>query len=168
MDLQWQVTSRADCPSDDSIRRWAAAALLTDTADPESEVVTIRIVDEEEMLQANGEFRGKHKATNVLSFPADLPAEIELEYLGDILICAPVVQSELRLQRKSVDAHWSHMVIHGMLHLQGYDHIDEQQAGIMEGLETQILARLGFPDPYCSDLTVSVTAVHTTDEVKQS
>ena len=172
--LQWQITSREHCPSDEAILNWAQAALLAETAgdtavdDAESEVAAIRVVSEEEMLQANGQFRGRHKSTNVLSFPADLPPEIGLGYLGDILICATVVDAERVQQGKTIEAHWAHMVIHGMLHLQGYDHIVDEDAETMERIETEILAGLGFPDPYCPDGIKSVPGTNTTIEVKQS
>jgi len=110
--------------------------------------LSIRIVDEEEMQDLNRQFRHKDKPTNVLSFPCELAPEVELNLLGDLVICAPVVAMEAEQQGKSVEAHWAHMVIHGCLHLLGFDHIHENDAIEMEALETAILAHLGFPPPY--------------------
>ncbi len=108
----------------------------------------MRIVDEDESQQLNGQYRQKDKPTNVLSFPADLPEELQLPLLGDLVICAPVVAREAEDQNKALDAHWAHMLVHGTLHLLGYDHIDETDATEMEALETQIITELGFAPPY--------------------
>src|SRR5690606_24067449 len=93
-------------------------------------------------------YRHQDKPTNVLSFPADIPAELNLPLLGDLVICAPVVEREAMEQRKTLEAHWAHMVVHGTLHLVGYDHITEPEAEEMESLETKILTGMGFPPPY--------------------
>jgi len=122
------------------VRRWAAAAL------PEKADVTVRYVAEAEGRRLNREFRGKDYATNVLSFPYDAPRGA---VAGDLVICAPVVAREARAQGKSAEAHHAHLVVHGMLHLRGYDHErGAAQAKRMEALEKRILAALGFPDPY--------------------
>ncbi|MCB1757554.1 MAG: rRNA maturation RNase YbeY, partial [Gammaproteobacteria bacterium] len=105
-------------------------------------------VDEQEIQSLNATYRDKNQVTNVLSFPADYPPEISLPYLGDILICAAVVNTEAVEQGKPAEAHWAHMVIHGVLHLRGYDHIEEEDAERMERLETELLGELGFSDPY--------------------
>ncbi len=168
IDLQWQVSSRNGCPEDRLIQSWALASLPTESVPDDGELASIRIVDEPEMVQLNGQYRGKEKPTNVLSFPAELPVEVGLAYLGDILICASVVEAERREQGKAADAHWAHMVIHGMLHLQGYDHIDEQEAREMEQRETQLLAGLGYPDPYRPGVLDSDEQISTIIEVKQS
>jgi len=102
------------------------------------------------MINLNSQFRQQPKTTNVLSFPSDLPPELELEELGDIVICAPVVESEAVEQNKLLEAHWAHMVVHGTLHLQGYDHIETNDAEEMEALEEKIITGLGFPAPYSS------------------
>lgn len=114
---------------------------------------TIRIVDSEEMQDLNREYRGKDKPTNVLSFPFDNEFEFEemgLEYeiLGDIIICTDVVNCEAKEQNKTASFHWAHMVTHGILHLLGYDHIEDKEALEMEGIEVEILASMGFPNPY--------------------
>ncbi|PID43180.1 MAG: rRNA maturation RNase YbeY [Gammaproteobacteria bacterium] len=110
--------------------------------------VTIRIVDIEEITQLNSDYRQKHDPTNVLSFPFEAPPEVRIPLLGDLIICAEIVENEALEQKKAPEAHWAHMVIHGMLHLQGFDHISESEAEEMEQLETSILNSLGYPDPY--------------------
>lgn len=112
--------------------------------------LSIRIVDEEESQTLNRDYRQKNKPTNVLSFPAELPDIVDLPLLGDLVICAPVVEQEAQEQHKTSHAHWAHMVIHGTLHLLGYDHIDAQEADEMEAIETDILATLGIDCPYHS------------------
>ncbi len=139
-----RASSATDLPCDSDFQRWASAALQ----DNEETSVVIRLVDSEESLQLNNNYRGRDKPTNVLSFPFEAPAEIADNSLGDIVICAPVVEQQARQQNKPLNAHWAHMVVHGMLHLQGYDHQDDEQAEEMERLEGEILATLGFPDPY--------------------
>ena len=114
---------------------------------PVSEV-TIRIVDEAESHELNLTYRGKDRPTNVLSFPFEAPPEIELPLLGDLIICRQVVEKEAVEQSKTVEEHWAHMVIHGCLHLLGYDHIEDDEAEEMESLETEILQNLGYADPY--------------------
>jgi len=112
----------------------------------------VRLVDAPEMASLNKTYRGKDGPTNVLSFPADLPPDLDLPLLGDIVICAPVVAAEAREQHKSPDAHWAHMAVHGTLHLLGYDHLDENEAITMEALESAILADLHYPCPYQANL----------------
>lgn len=126
---------------------WAEAARLDSTGD-----VTIRVVDNAEMQNLNREYRDKDYPTNVLSFPADLPPELAAQIddaeLGDIVISADVVAAEATEQGKALNAHWAHMLVHGMLHLQGYDHIEDNEAAEMEALEVKILAQIGFANPY--------------------
>ena len=125
-------------PSATSLRLWAEAARGRKRGE-----ITLRIVTADESQALNRDFRGKDKPTNVLSFPMGEP-----DYLGDIVICAPVVAAEAIEQGKPARAHWAHMVLHGVLHLLGHDHIAEDEAGRMEALERKLLAQLGFPDPY--------------------
>lgn len=139
------ATEAGDLPSEDDIQRWVGCAVHGHQDEAE---VTVRIVDEAEIRQLNAQYRGKDYATNVLSFPADLPPDIELPLLGDIVICAQVVAREALEQGKTPRAHWAHMLIHGTLHLLGYDHIEDQEAEEMEALETELLHQLGFPPPY--------------------
>ena len=137
-------TAAVNLPSSDDFKQWASAALR----DTQKTSVVIRLVDSDESRRLNNDYRGVDKPTNVLSFPFEAPAEIADEFLGDMIICAPVVEQEARQQNKPLQAHWAHMVTHGLLHLQGYDHQNDQQAEEMERLEVEILATLGFPDPY--------------------
>lgn len=132
-------------PGCELVQLWADAALTE--LDGEAEL-SVRIVDAEESAELNWQYRHKQGPTNVLSFPADLPEELNLPLLGDLVICAPVVEREAMEQAKRPDAHWAHMVVHGCLHLIGYDHIANDEAEIMETLETRILVGLGFPPPY--------------------
>ena len=143
VDIQ-RASDAPDQPDDDSLLRWAALALRDD---PGKEL-TIRLVDAEESQTLNREYRHKDYPTNVLSFPADLPPELNIPLLGDLVICVPVVNREAAEQGKQRDAHWAHMVIHGCLHLLGHDHIDDGEAEVMEHLERQLLAELDIPDPY--------------------
>ncbi|HEX6996527.1 MAG TPA: rRNA maturation RNase YbeY [Gammaproteobacteria bacterium] len=134
-------------PAAADIRRWARAAV----ADGAARALTVRIVGEEESAALNERYRGRPGPTNVLAFPAD-PAAAALEAgaapLGDLVICAPVVAREAAEQGKALEAHWAHMVVHGALHLLGYDHMKAPDARRMERREREILAGLGFPDPY--------------------
>lgn len=142
-----RATASPSLPSDDQLRAWALAAV---SELEEGSELLIRLVDETESAALNGQYRGKPYATNVLSFPAEVPEEIDEPALGDLVVCAPVVQREAVEQGKAELAHWAHMIVHGVLHLRGYDHIEEGEAEKMERLETGILESLGFADPYQS------------------
>ena len=131
-------------PGDAALTRWAEAAWRGEGA---AEVV-IRLVEADESQALNRDYRGKDRPTNVLSFPFDVPPGVPCDHLGDLVICAPVVQAEATEQGKSPDSHWAHMVVHGMLHLQGFDHMDEVEAEEMEAIEKEILLGLGYRDPY--------------------
>ncbi|WP_369958679.1 rRNA maturation RNase YbeY [Pseudomonas benzenivorans] len=155
VELDLQVASQAEqLPGEAQFRAWCELALRQRTADSE---LTIRLVDEAEGRELNSTYRHKDYATNVLSFPADVPDGpdgeplLDIPLLGDLVICAPVVAREAREQDKSLEAHWAHLVIHGCLHLLGYDHIEEAEAEEMEALERTLLAELGHPDPYAGD-----------------
>lgn len=137
--------SRRGLPAAASFRRWATAALQDRVKRAD---LALRIVDEREGRALNRHYRGKDYATNVLSFPADLPEGVKLPILGDIVLCAPVVAREAREQGKALNAHYAHLTVHGILHLLGFDHEDEREAEAMELLERQILASLGIDDPY--------------------
>ena len=132
-------------PEEEDIRSWIAAALQNQRDEAE---VSIRLVGEAEMTALNHNYRGKESSTNVLSFPSDLPADVDSSLLGDIVVCAAVVEREAQEQNKSLQAHWSHMLVHGSLHLLGYDHIEDKQAEQMETMETTIMKSLGYPCPY--------------------
>lgn len=132
-------------PDDEHFSQWVNAALegLRKRAE-----ISIRIVDESESASLNAQYRHKNDSTNVLSFPSDLPEDCEPPILGDLAICAAVVAREAQEQHKTAVAHWAHMVIHGSLHLLGFDHIDDAEANTMEAREIAILASLGFDNPY--------------------
>lgn len=138
---------RAGVPAAASFRRWVEAALRGARRRKSTELA-IRIVDTDEGRALNRDYRGKDYATNVLSFPAELPPGVALPLIGDLAICAPVVAREAAEQGKPLRDHWAHLTVHGVLHLLGHDHIEEAQAEAMEALETRILAGLGIPDPY--------------------
>jgi len=132
------ATDSTDIPTRPQFRRWVKAALMQ-----EAEIV-LRIVDEAEGCELNHNFRGKNCATNVLTFVYDDTQPLT----GDIVLCAPIVSQEAQQQHKNLTAHYAHLTVHGILHLQGYDHIEDAEAVVMEQMETQILARLGYDDPY--------------------
>ena len=138
---------RRGVPAPVSFRRWAQAALHGARHRKPAEL-SIRIVGAHEGRSLNRQYRGKDYATNVLSFPVDLPRGVASPLLGDLVICAPVVAREAREQGKSPRDHYAHLTVHGVLHLLGFDHQDERGATRMETLETRVLARLGISDPY--------------------
>ncbi|MEX0606118.1 MAG: rRNA maturation RNase YbeY [Marinobacter sp.] len=148
VDIQ-RILETPEVPDDDALTRWANVAWQQ--AHPSE--VTLRIVGREESAELNSQYRHKSGPTNVLSFPFEAPAGITVPLAGDLVICAPVVADEAREQSKALVAHWAHMIIHGMLHLQGYDHLSDTDAEIMESLETQLLDGLGFGNPYESEET---------------
>ena len=148
IDLQIACEQETGLPTVEEIEQWAAAAVQPQSDEVE---MTVRIVDEAESHELNLNYRGKDRPTNVLSFPFECPDEVELPLLGDLVICRQVVEREAQEQDKPLMAHWAHMVVHGSLHLLGYDHIEDDEAEEMESLETQIMTGLGFADPYLSE-----------------
>ena len=138
---------RAGVPAAVSFRKWVAAALKGRIREAD---LAIRIVDEREGQALNRHYRGKDYATNVLSFPAELPEGVKLPLLGDLVICAPVVAREAKEQHKPAVAHYAHLTVHGVLHLLGWDHEHDKDAEAMEQLEREVLAELGLPDPYAA------------------
>jgi len=144
VDVQYALTGDG-LPEEDAIRHWVSLALPAHKKDSE---LTVRIVDEAEMTALNRQFRGKDGATNVLSFPFEAVGGVATALLGDIVICAPVVASEAVAQDKPLHAHWAHMVIHGVLHLLGYEHHKDDDAHDMEAREIELLASLGYTSPY--------------------
>jgi probable rRNA maturation factor len=144
VDIQMASASE-EAPDPQSIERWIGAAIGDQRGSTE---LSVRIVDAEEGQALNEQFRGSTGATNVLSFPFENESPEPLPLIGDIVICAPVVAKEAREQNKTLNAHWAHMMIHGVLHLLGYDHQNENDANLMESLETEIMQGLGFPPPY--------------------
>ena len=148
IDLQMACEQESGLPTAEQIEQWATAAVQPQSDEVE---MTVRIVDEAESHALNLNYRGKDRPTNVLSFPFECPDEVELPLLGDLVICRQVVEREAQEQDKPLMAHWAHMVVHGSLHLLGYDHIEDDEAEKMESLETQIMIGLGFADPYLSE-----------------
>ena len=147
LDLQL-ASSAQDLPDTTQFQTWLDAAILPFQEQAE---VTIRVVDVIESQQLNLQYRGKDKPTNVLSFPFQCPPGIELPLLGDLVICAEVVATEAAEQGKPLASHWAHMVVHGCLHLLGFDHINDADAEQMEAEEIQILQQLGISNPYLLD-----------------
>lgn len=147
LDLQVALAQSqgAELPGQAALEQWVAAALEGQMAEAE---LTIRLVENDESAALNKQYRDRQGPTNVLSFPFEAPADVPLPLLGDLIICVPLVASEAQEQGKSVRAHWAHLVVHGVLHLRGYDHIDDSDAREMEDLERKIMAYLGFDDPY--------------------
>jgi len=142
--LQRQTT-KSYIPSRYYFQRWVNLALAKHNKPVE---VTIRIVNQKESALLNETYRHKTGPTNILSFPFETPPGIKMPLLGDLVICAPLVAKEAKQQQKTLIAHWAHLVIHGILHLLGYDHIKKKDAAQMEKIEIELLARLGFADPY--------------------
>jgi probable rRNA maturation factor len=145
LQIETNACALADLPSEQQFQVWVDAALADQ--DKEFEVV-IRLVDEAESAQLNQEYRGKSGATNILSFEFDIPANVPVNLLGDLVICAPLVKKEALEQHKTLEHHWAHLVIHGVLHLRGYDHLEEAEAEEMEAKEIEILQQLHISNPY--------------------
>jgi probable rRNA maturation factor len=139
------VSSYEDIPDQTCFHQWVSASLSNYKNSAE---VAIRIINEDESAKLNYQFRKKNYATNILSFPADLPKSLNLSLLGDLAVCVQVVIREAIEQNKEINAHWAHIIVHGSLHLIGYDHEDDLAAKNMEALEIKILGDLNFPSPY--------------------
>ncbi|MDE1332419.1 rRNA maturation RNase YbeY [Vibrio aestuarianus] len=148
LDLQLAVESEQGLPTLNDFSQWLNKTVTPFQTQAE---VTIRVVDIQESQQLNREYRGKDKPTNVLSFPFEAPPGMEIDLLGDLVICRQVVEQEAQEQNKPLMAHWAHMVVHGSLHLLGYDHIEDDEAEEMESLETEIMLDMGFEDPYIAE-----------------
>ncbi|HET19314.1 MAG TPA: rRNA maturation RNase YbeY [Chromatiales bacterium] len=142
-EIQYPEDGVAGLPDEAAFTRWVKAAL-----GERSTGLTLRLTDAGEMADLNQQYRGKAYATNVLSFPLEFPMDTGIPYIGDIVICPEVVAREAAEQHKPLEAHYAHLTVHGVLHLLGYDHETDDEALEMETLETQMLARLGYPDPY--------------------
>jgi len=148
LDLQIACINKQNLPSKTIFQSWLDAALPQFKSVSE---VTIRLVDKKESHYLNLTYRSKDKATNILSFPFETPAKIASPLLGDLVICRQLIEQEARQQNKILLAHWAHIVIHGILHLLGYDHITNDKAEEMEILETKIMQTLGYLDPYLTE-----------------
>lgn len=147
IELELQIASEVKTlPHPSQFREWISESL---SGKVEGNVeLTIRVVDKEEITELNHKYRKKNKATNVLAFPSEINKDINFFNLGDIVICAPVIEEEAKKADKELLAHWAHIVVHGALHIVGFDHQTDKQAKKMEALETKILGKLGFPPPY--------------------
>ena len=145
LSVQYGV-ARAGLPAEPALRRWAHAALKG--LRRRRMALGMRIVGNAESAALNARFRRKSYPTNVLSFPFEAPPGTRSDILGDLVICAPVVRREAHTQRKPVNAHWAHMVVHGILHLRGFDHRKRQDAAVMEKMEIRLLKELGYANPY--------------------
>lgn len=145
LDLQIATEHNENLPTEQQIMQWLEVILPQFMENAE---ITIRIVDEQESQQLNNTYRHKDKPTNVLSFPFESPIEIDIPLLGDLIICKQVVEAEAKEQHKSLSSHWAHMIVHGCLHLLGYDHILDEEAEEMENIEIDIMNQLGFDNPY--------------------
>ncbi len=135
-------------PSQAQFEKWAQSALLAYGFNKSDVEISLRICTANEIKALNSEYRGSMKATNVLSLPVDFPEEANIPLLGDIIICARIVEEEAKQQHKSAESHWAHMTVHSIFHLLGLDHISDDEADIMEALETKVLIGLGYNDPY--------------------
>ena len=144
MIVDLDLATSESVPAEALFQQWAEAAADKGT-DAE---LSVRIVDEAESAELNQTFRHKTGPTNVLSFPCEVPAGVPHDLLGDLVICASVVEREAQEQGKLAEAHWAHMVVHGVLHLRGYDHLQDDEADQMESMEIEILSGLGYPNPY--------------------
>jgi len=144
-----QIACDGEVPNNDQFQQWVEAALHNVPEDCE---LSIRLVDVEESAELNSTYRGKTGPTNVLSFPFDSPVPMEPRLLGDLVICTPIVEKEAAEQGKNLHHHWAHLVVHGCLHLLGYDHIEDDEAEIMEELEQKILQTLNIDNPYQEEM----------------
>ncbi|MCX7097966.1 MAG: rRNA maturation RNase YbeY [Methylococcales bacterium] len=147
IDIQTPYKSKAQ-PSHTQIQLWVDAALADYGQDTE---IVVRITDNEESASLNQTYRHKLGPTNILSFPVEVPEGIELDLLGDLVICAPVLEQEALAQHKALHDHWAHIIVHGVLHLLGYDHLDDVEAELMEAKEISILQQLNIKNPYLQD-----------------
>lgn len=156
VDIERQLKQADGSPDNAQLTQWLSTAYLGDV----SAEAALVIVDEATIQTLNRDYREQDKPTNVLSFAANLAAINGVKHLGDIIICAPVIALEAAQQNKTLTAHWAHMAIHGMLHLQDFDHIDEQQAQTMEAKEIELMAKLGFNNPYRANESTLMTDTH--------
>ena len=150
VELQLAVVDREGIPAEDTLAKWAGQALETGgrTADAE---LTVRVVEPDEIQHLNGIYRHMDKPTNILSFPFECPSEVDLPLIGDLVVCLKVLKREALEQHKSVEEHFAHLIVHGCLHLIGYDHIEPSDAQVMEPLEIKAVQALGYDNPYKDD-----------------
>ena len=151
IEVQWVIKVEPWMPNDEEIGLWAVHVLKTLGMHTVPAEVCVRVVSEVEIQALNREYREMDKVTNVLAFPQSIELDVGANLLGDIVICAPVVEIEADLQGKEASAHFTHLIVHGMLHLLGYDHIEDDEAEEMEKIEVQILKGLRVADPYSQE-----------------
>ena len=144
------ATESGNYPSEQQFQQWVDTVLSDQSQDSE---IVIRLVDDTESAELNQQYRHKQGPTNILSFPFDAPDGVEMDLLGDLVICAPLIDREAREQNKLPEHHWAHITIHGVLHLLGYDHIEEAEAEEMESLEIKLLNMLNIANPYEEEST---------------
>lgn len=149
--IDLQIATSAAHPESEQFQRWVDAALESFENNDEDSEILIRLVDDAESAELNQQYRHKSGPTNILSFPFEVPDGMEMDLLGDLVICAPLIAQEAEQQNKSAEHHWAHITVHGVLHLLGYDHVEEQDAEEMEAREIEILRRLGIANPYMED-----------------
>jgi probable rRNA maturation factor len=150
--LELQIaTESTDYPSEEQFQQWLDAALSGFEEEGADAEVVIRLVDDAESAELNQQYRHKEGSTNILSFPFEAPEGMELDLLGDLVICAPIIAKEALEQNKQTLHHWAHITVHGVLHLLGYDHIEDQDAEQMEALEIEILNTLNIANPYLEE-----------------
>lgn len=149
--IDLQVATEAPHPVLEQFQRWASTALAEFENNGQENEIVIRLVDDAESAALNQQYRHKSGPTNILSFPFEAPDGVEIDLLGDLVICAPLIAREAAEQGKPVSDHWAHITVHGILHLLGYDHVDEREAELMENLEIEILAELDIANPYMEE-----------------
>ncbi len=144
--VEIQLASKSKfIPDQQQFQNWVDAVLTDESQHSE---IVIRVIDEDEMIEYNEQYRHKSGATNILSFPFEAPDSVESDLLGDLLVCAPVIETESKQQKKTLENHWAHIIVHGVLHLIGYDHINDMDAEEMEALEVMILKTITINNPY--------------------
>jgi len=149
--IDLQIATSAAHPEPEQFQQWVDAALESFENDDEDSEIVIRLVDDAEGAELNQQYRHKNGPTNILSFPFEVPDGMEMDLLGDLVICAPLIAQEAEQQNKLAEHHWAHITVHGVLHLLGYDHVEEQDAEEMEALEIEILSGLDIANPYMED-----------------
>lgn len=150
VELQVAVVNQEGIPDEETLAKWAQKALEIGGRTTDAEL-TVRVVEPDEIQHLNGIYRHMDKPTNILSFPFECPEEIELPLIGDLIVCLKVLQKEALEQHKSIEEHFAHLIVHGCLHLIGYDHIKDEDAAVMEPLEIKAVEALGFDNPYKDD-----------------
>ncbi len=144
--VEIQLASKSKfIPDQQQFQNWVDAVLTDESQHSE---IVIRVIDEDEMIEFNQQYRHKSGPTNILSFPFEAPDSVESDLLGDLLVCAPVIETESKQQKKTLENHWAHIIVHGVLHLIGYDHINDMDAEEMEALEVMILKTITINNPY--------------------